>query len=232
LAYLLIIIIVALLGIARLTLQQRREHKLHVQNDYRSSLEKVAKQPLAGADDGPRRRFELAGWTDRRKSRQEPDVRRESRKRDAVRSETKSRERPTRPKHERAGDRARERSRERARERRVRYEQRRQRRSRSAARSHGPRRAERGRSFFPEEQYDIVEWNDDLRGASKKVRIDHDVSPRRIPVSSRRVGQPSSRGNLQPEFHAAIHPAHLPPPQPDVHIDLTTGDLETRRRAG
>jgi hypothetical protein len=72
-AYLLIIVIVAVTGIAKITLQSRRETRLNIENDYRSSLQKVATQPLANSasDDGPRRRFELAGWAERKRT-QEP----------------------------------------------------------------------------------------------------------------------------------------------------------------
>ena len=45
--YLLIMIVVAVAGITRLWLQQRREHKKHVLEDYRGSLERLAMVPLA-----------------------------------------------------------------------------------------------------------------------------------------------------------------------------------------
>ena len=45
--YLLIMIVVAVAGMTRLWLQQRREHKMHVLEDYRGSLERLSMVPLA-----------------------------------------------------------------------------------------------------------------------------------------------------------------------------------------
>jgi hypothetical protein len=44
--YLMIIIVAAVAGITRLALQQRRQQKIHLLDDFRSSLERLANQPL------------------------------------------------------------------------------------------------------------------------------------------------------------------------------------------
>ena len=44
--YLMIIIVAAVAGITRLALQHRREQKIHLLDDFRSSLERLASQPL------------------------------------------------------------------------------------------------------------------------------------------------------------------------------------------
>jgi hypothetical protein len=223
-AYLLIIIIVALAGITRITLQQRREHKLHVQNDFRSSLEKVATQPLARADDGPRRRWELAGWSERKKAREER----------VVAEKPKRREEPTSNRsHPARGERqAPRRSETRSAPRRA--------EQRPAARPERSRRAEtrrnrptermRHRQRAQRRYEEEVDWFDDLRAQPSDIHLDFDPSPARLPVSSRRMGQPSTRGRLQPEFHARIHPAHLPPAE-DREFDLGPARAYSRQRA-
>lgn len=45
--YLMIIIVAAIAGITRLALQQRREKKFHLLDDFRSGLERLSTQPLA-----------------------------------------------------------------------------------------------------------------------------------------------------------------------------------------
>ncbi len=198
--YLLIIIVVALAGITRITLQQRREYRLHVQNDFRTSLEKVATQPLAEpADDGPRRRWELAGWNDRRRAREERVVEKEKpRKKQSVR-----RERPTR------------------RSRAEREAPKRNERRRPVSRS--SRRGRPGPVHRPRAEissYEQVDWFEDLRSQPSDINLDHDLAPTNLPVNSRRAGQPSSRGPLDSRVHAKIHPAHMPPPSADVELDL------------
>jgi hypothetical protein len=198
--YLVIIIVVALAGITRITLQQRREHKLHVQNDFRTSLEKVATQPLARGDDGPRRRWELAGWTDRKKAREEKVI---TEKKQPPKKEAPRRDRPAR----KVADRREE---PRKVERRPATRRAPQRtRSRSVPRQrHTPAR------------YDDVDWFEDLRSQPSDISLDHDLAPTKLPVNSRRSGQPSTRGRLEPQFHANIHPAHLPPAPVDIDLDL------------
>lgn len=44
--YLMIIIVAAIAGITRLAMQQRREQKMHLLDDFRSSLERLSSQPL------------------------------------------------------------------------------------------------------------------------------------------------------------------------------------------
>jgi hypothetical protein len=206
-AYLAIIIVVALAGITRITLQQRREHKLHVQNDFRTSLEKVATQPLARPDDGPRRRWELAGWTDRKKARDEKVV---AEKQTPRERETRRRERPPRKTTER-----REATRRNGRKPAA---------DQSAGRSR-TRPMHRGRPVTS--RHENVDWFEDLRSQPSDISLDHDLAPTKLPVNTRRAGQPSARGRLQPEFHANIHPAHLPPHAEDLEIDLRSSRTHT-----
>jgi hypothetical protein len=187
-AYLVIIIVVAVAGITRITLQQRREHKLHLQNDYRTSLEKVATQPLARPDDGPRRRWELAGWTDRKKTREAAPAAQRSSKREPAQTAKATRKKTVKETPRRRERRPETRSRQRAR----------------TQPAHRPRVSAARREAE-------VDWFEDLRSRPGEISLDHDLAPTKLPVNSRNGGQPSTRGRLQPEFHANIHPAHLPP---------------------
>lgn len=221
-AYLLIIIVVALVGIAKITLQQRREHKLHVQNDYRSSLEKVATQPLARADDGPRRRWELAGFSERLKAREERVAdkparseprkpRREARElRESRKPRNEDRSSPRRKERRPSAKRSAERSRPRSNWQEERQQRKReaQERKRERMRVHGRRVAARSEAE--------VDWFEDLRSQPSDINLEYDLTPTRLPVNTRR-SQPSTRGRLDTQVHANIHPAHLPP---DADIDI------------
>jgi hypothetical protein len=215
-AYLVLIIVVALVGIAKITLQQRREHKLHIQNDYRTSLEKVATQPLASsrADDGPRRRWELAGFSERRKAREE---RTEMSHREEPRSERKTRSeeraaprrKDSRPAAKRPAERAVSRNKP---------DERSRRRKQTRAPKNERLRKHRARvrtNAYEEE----IDWFEDLRSQPSDISLDHDLAPTRLPVNTRRAGQPSTRGRLQTQVHANIHPAHLPPGA-DIDVDI------------
>ena len=51
--YLIVIIVAAVAGITRLAMQQRREQKKHLLDDFRASLERLARQPLPAQGSAP-----------------------------------------------------------------------------------------------------------------------------------------------------------------------------------
>ena len=63
-----------------------------------------------------------------------------------------------------------------------------------------------------------LEWNSQDARAPQRIDLAHDAAPRSLNHGAPRLSQPAGRGVLRTQFHAAIHPIHMPPPV-DYGID-------------